>query len=537
MLDPDAPLAGGQEVLDRRLLGPVDDVLDHRPGVEVLEVEDLLVAAGVGDLEETVVLVLGIHARHRGLDHRLHRGLGRAAVLGDVVRVQRQVGGEVFAEDVARRLRVRAFDLDLHIEPAGPQDRRVDHVLAVGRADDDDVLETLDPVDLGQQLRHDRRLDVTRHAGPTGAEERVHLVEEDHHGRAVVGLLPRPVEDQPDVPLGLADIFVEQFRALDVEEVALGERLALLLGDLARQRGGNRLGDHGLAAAGRAVEQHALGRLELVLGKQIRMQIGQFDRVADRLDLTPQAADVLVGDVGDLLQHQVRDLGLLDALEDEPAARLEQQCVADADRHVREGLGHAAYPLLVGVRDHEHPVRLDHLLDEDDLTDALITADGHDIEGLVEADIAPAHQIFGRDGRADGDVHLAAAGEDVGGAVVVDLQDDAVCRGRIGEPVDLDLEVDQLLAGILEGAHEALVLGGHGGHLRAHTAQFEGRVFGHDSLLPILLPPLRERRLFDSNSRIRQSVGGIRHGSGPSHALGPIRGFRAADHGSWLPPR
>src|SRR5512132_3618700 len=45
----DALLAGLQEPLDGHLLGPVDDVLDHRPGVEVLEVQDLLVAVGVGD--------------------------------------------------------------------------------------------------------------------------------------------------------------------------------------------------------------------------------------------------------------------------------------------------------------------------------------------------------------------------------------------------------------------------------------------------------------------------------------------------------
>ena len=35
------------------------------------------------------------------------------------------------------------------------------------------------------------------------------------------GLLPGPLEDQPDVPLGLADVLVEQLGALDVEEVRL----------------------------------------------------------------------------------------------------------------------------------------------------------------------------------------------------------------------------------------------------------------------------------------------------------------------------
>src|SRR3954451_9185983 len=66
VLHPDALLVLVEEVLDRHLLGPVDDVLDHRAGVEVLEVQDLLVAVGVGDLEETVLLGLGVHALHGG---------------------------------------------------------------------------------------------------------------------------------------------------------------------------------------------------------------------------------------------------------------------------------------------------------------------------------------------------------------------------------------------------------------------------------------------------------------------------------------
>jgi hypothetical protein len=54
----------------------------------------------------------------------------------------------------------------------------------------------------------------------------------------------------------------------------------------------------------------------------------------------------------------------------------------------------------------------------------------------------------------------STAGEDVDGRVVVGLEDDAVGGGWLREPVDLGLEGDDLLAGLLEGAHEALVLGG-----------------------------------------------------------------------------
>src|SRR6266851_260599 len=291
--DPHALLPGLEELLDGHLLGPGDDVLDHRAGVEVLEVQHFLVAVGVGDLEEPVLLRLGVHPLDGAQDHRLDRGLRRSAVLGDVVRVQRQFLEHVLGEDVLGRLGVRPLDLDLDVQPARPQDRRVDHVLAVGGADDDDVLQALDPVDLGQQLRHDRVLHVGGHAGPAGTEDRVHLVEETDDRHALAGLLPGSLEHQPDVPLGLADVLVQQLRALDVEEEALPLLGAgILCGvmrrlgrDLLGQRVRDRLGDQRLAAAGRAVQQDPLRRLELVLLEQVRVQVGQLDGVPDLLDL------------------------------------------------------------------------------------------------------------------------------------------------------------------------------------------------------------------------------------------------------------
>src|SRR3954453_15944210 len=48
--DPEAAGAGLQALLDGHLLRAVDDVLQHRARVEVLEVQDLLVTVGVGDL-------------------------------------------------------------------------------------------------------------------------------------------------------------------------------------------------------------------------------------------------------------------------------------------------------------------------------------------------------------------------------------------------------------------------------------------------------------------------------------------------------
>ena len=89
-MHPQAVLVVLEEVLDRHLLGAVDDVLDHRAGVEVLEVQDLLVAVGVGHLEEPVLLGLGVHPLDRGLDHPADAGVAVAAELREVVGVQRQ---------------------------------------------------------------------------------------------------------------------------------------------------------------------------------------------------------------------------------------------------------------------------------------------------------------------------------------------------------------------------------------------------------------------------------------------------------------
>src|SRR5829696_5519958 len=213
-----------QEVLDRHLLGSVDDVLDHGAGVEVLEVQDLLVAAGVGDFEELVLLGLLVHPGHRTLDHPGHSRLVIMMELGQILAMQRKRWRQVLAEDFPRRLGVGPFDLDLDVQPTGTQDRRVDHVLAVGGADDDHVVQAFDAVDLAEQLWHDRALDVGGHARSAGAEDRVHLVEEDDDRRPLAGLLPGALEHQPDVPLGLADVLVQQLRALDVQE----ERLALV---------------------------------------------------------------------------------------------------------------------------------------------------------------------------------------------------------------------------------------------------------------------------------------------------------------------
>jgi hypothetical protein len=164
--------------------------------------------------------------------------------------VDGELGRHVLVEDLHRRRSVRTFDLDLHVQPTRPQDGGVDEVLPVGGTDHDHVTQVLDAVDLGEELRHDRGLDVRRDAGAAGAEEGVHLVEEHHDRHVLGGLLAGLDEDLADLPLGLAHVLVEQLGALDVEEEAL-DLLAPLLRDARSEVVGHRLRNHGLAAAGR----------------------------------------------------------------------------------------------------------------------------------------------------------------------------------------------------------------------------------------------------------------------------------------------
>src|SRR4029450_7866357 len=104
------------------------------------------------------------------------------------------------------------------------------------------------------------------------------------------------------------------------------------LGDLLSQRVGDRLGDQCLPATRWTVEEHTLRRAELVLTEEIRMEGGEFDRVADLLDLSRETADRLVVDVGHFLQDQLFDLGLWNPLVDVPGAPHEEPRAARSPR-------------------------------------------------------------------------------------------------------------------------------------------------------------------------------------------------------------
>jgi hypothetical protein len=131
-------ISGGEEgvevVLDRHLLGAVDDVPDHRPRVEVPEVQDLLVAVGVGHLEEAVLLRLGVHPLDHPLDHAVDRRVAVATVLAEVLLVQRQVGHDVLREDVLQEGRADRYIRTLITGEQGTEaGRSIDTVAHTGQ--------------------------------------------------------------------------------------------------------------------------------------------------------------------------------------------------------------------------------------------------------------------------------------------------------------------------------------------------------------------------------------------------------------------
>src|ERR1043166_2295583 len=412
-------------------------------------------------LEEAVVLGQGVHGLHRLGDHAVDRLAG-----GD-----RDLRGQVLVEDVAGAGLVGALHLDLHVQPARPQDGRVDQVLPVAGADHDDVLQPLHAVDLGQELRDDRGLDVGREARAARAEQGVHLVEEHHDRHVLVGLLLGLDEDLADLALGLTHVLVQQLGALDVQEVAL-DLLAALLGDLLGQVVGHGLGDHGLAAAGRAVEQHALRRRQLVLLVVVGVQVRQLDGVLDRVDLGTETADIVVADVRHFLERQVLDLVLRELLQQVAALAVHQEVVAGLQLQQAQGVAHDGHLVLVGAKRHEGPLRVELLLEDDDLALDLVAGGLDHVQALVQDQLLAGLEGLGLDSRVEVHLDLAALGQHVDRAVLVDRQVDAVGIGRRAELVDLLAEGGDLLACFLQGGGHPLLLAGglnsplaHGGQL------------------------------------------------------------------------
>ena len=210
---------------------------------------------------------------------------------------------------------VGGVDLDLAVEAARAQQRRVEHVGPVGRGDEDDAAADVEAVHLDEQLVEGLLALVVAaaHAGAAVASDRVDLVDEDDRRGVLLGLL----EEVADAAGADTDEHLDEVGAGDREEGHAG-----LAGDGA--------GQQRLAGAGRAVEQDALGDLGadgLELG-------GLLQELLDLAELLDRLLGA--GDVGERrLRHVLGDqLGLaLGELHDAAATALGLVHQEDEEQH------------------------------------------------------------------------------------------------------------------------------------------------------------------------------------------------------------
>mmetsp|Transcript_12337 Transcript_12337/g.18993 ORF Transcript_12337/g.18993 Transcript_12337/m.18993 type:complete len:771 (-) Transcript_12337:482-2794(-) len=251
---------------------------------------------------------LALHVAHDVLaDGQLGRPLAdlRQVRPGELLRLGRQVaqvhvlvhGGlaQRGLQDADARLQVGHGDVDQLVQPAGAGHGVVQDVRPVGRADDEDGLARAHAVDLRQDLVDHAVAGVraARAARAAGLGDGVHLVEEQDAGRGG----PRLVEEVAHISLGLAEPHGQQLGALHGDEV----RVALV---------GDGLGQQGLAAAGRPVEEHALGGAHAELLELARVLHGVLHQLLQLALDVLQAADVVPGHVRHLHGHLAQRRGV-----------------------------------------------------------------------------------------------------------------------------------------------------------------------------------------------------------------------------------
>ena len=294
----------------------------------------------------------------------------------------------VHLEDLLAADDVRVRHDDLAVEPAGTQQRRVEHVRAVGRGDQDDALVRLEAVHLDEQLVQ-RLLALVIAAAEAGAAmpaHRVDLVDEDDAGRVLLALL----EHVAHPARADADEHLDKIGAGDREERHI--RLA-----------GDRAGEQGLAGAGRPDQQHALRDLAAEPLKFLRV-LQVLDDLLELLLGFVDAGDVLEGDAADLFGQQPRP------------ALAEAHCPAAAALH----LAHEEDP-YADQQQHREPGN-QHA---EQRRHVFVDRRGGDAHALVGQ---PADQVgivrrIGREGPAVGEMaaDVVALDRDVGDLAAIDV--------------------------------------------------------------------------------------------------------------------
>ena len=250
-------------------------VVGHQLLLKLSEHRIFLLTAGDDELKGGQQVLLGHQAAAKA-----HRPQGGLVHQVGQIRAHAPGGGQgdLFQIDVLRQLDLPGVDLeggqatgqvgpvdgDAPVKAAGAQQRLVQHLRAVGGAQDDDALARVEAVQLRQQLVQGLLpLVVAPHAVVTGLADGVDLVDEDDTG----GHLGRFLKQVADTGRAHAYEHLHKVGAADGEERHVG--LA-----------GHSLGQQGLTSARRAHQQGALGQL----GANLGVLLGVVEDVDDLLE-------------------------------------------------------------------------------------------------------------------------------------------------------------------------------------------------------------------------------------------------------------
>ena len=182
-------------------------------------------------------------------------------------------------EDRLAALEIGVADRHLTIEPARPEQRGIEDVLAVGRRDDDDALVVFEAIHLDEELvERLLALFVAERVAAAAASDGVELVDEDDAGLVAAG-----VAEQASDPRG-ADA------GIHLDEIGTArehERHASFASD--------RTGEQRLAGPGRADEQYALGNAAAD-GREASRLAQEVDDLLDLVFRLVHAGDILERD-------------------------------------------------------------------------------------------------------------------------------------------------------------------------------------------------------------------------------------------------
>lgn len=225
----------------------------------------------------------GLEQRVRAQGVKVRAGEIERTVPRDARQIERGVETELAREGLEdaqlRLVRVAHAEVEQLVESAGTEERGVEQVWPIRRADHEDVAAAAaapvpvprrggrggDAVEFGEELRDDPVHDPARVAVRAAlGRDRVQLVEKDDAGAGVA----RTLEHATDVRFGLSDVHVQQFGTFDGKEVQ-------------RARGRDRLCEQGLARARRSIKKDPCGARGREVSKP-KIRAGASGRTGER---------------------------------------------------------------------------------------------------------------------------------------------------------------------------------------------------------------------------------------------------------------